>query len=117
MERRFYLELAARRLCMPIGTDLILHDQAAPDDVLVDEEKLGKVVQLAARRYATPLAFPLMDLRVEKADVLEFCRIPECAADAYHFDEAPAKEMIVAYRAAADRPFGARMAANLGALR
>jgi uroporphyrinogen-III decarboxylase len=66
MERSFYLELARRKLAMPIGADLVLHEQDDPEAVRLDGPRLGEVIAEAARRYRTPLAFPLMDLQIEK---------------------------------------------------
>ncbi len=66
MSRQTYLDLAAAGLAMPIGTDLVLAEQTEPEAVLLDGKALGQVVVDAARRYRSPLAIPLMDLRVEK---------------------------------------------------
>lgn len=59
---------------MPIGADLVLQEESSPEEVLLDGERLGQVVEKAARRYRTPLAFPLMDLGLEKADLARFRR-------------------------------------------
>jgi uroporphyrinogen-III decarboxylase len=69
MRRDYYLSLARAGLRMPIGTDLVLHEQPDPEAVALDGRALGRVVETAARRYGTPLAVPLMDLRLEKADL------------------------------------------------
>ena len=81
---------------MPIGADLVLHEEPAPEEILVDAKRLGRVVEMAARRYRTPLAFPLMDLRLEKADLLEFAGVPEHQADLFHFDEPPPEDLLCA---------------------
>ncbi len=117
MDQRFYLDLAESGLRMPVGADLLLQEQADPEAVLHDARRLGAVVAAAAERYHTPLAFPLMDLRLEKADLLAFCGVPEDAVDAFHFDEPPAEELLHALRQAGERPFSARIQANQGAVR
>lgn len=85
MNRRFYLDLAARALHMPIGTDLVLHEEADPESARNDGSALGRVIERAANRWGTPLAVPLMDLRLEKIDLLALAGVPEAKAEAYHF--------------------------------
>lgn len=85
MKREFYLNLAARGLCMPIGTDLVLHEENEPEKARNDSIALGRVIEKAARRWGTPLAIPLMDLRLEKFDLLQIAGVPEREAEAYHF--------------------------------
>jgi hypothetical protein len=117
MNRRFYLDLAAQGLRMPIGADLVLHEEPAPAEILLDAERLGMVVEKAARRYRTPLAFPLMDLRLEKADLLEFAGVRETEADLFHFTEPPPEDLLASVKRAAGRPFSKRIHANQGAIR
>lgn len=81
--------LAASGLRTPIGTDLVLHERPDPEAVRLDGRRLADVVREAAERYRTPLALPLMDLRVEKADLVHRLR-PDAAADTFHFDAPPA---------------------------
>lgn len=83
MERRFYLDLAARGLRMPIGTDLVMHEEQEPEKVRNDGPALGRVIERAARRWDTPLAVPLMDLRLEKFDLLALTGVSEAEADAF----------------------------------
>jgi hypothetical protein len=85
MDRQYYLELAARRLRMPIGTDLVMHEESDPEKVRNDGAALGRVIERAARRWGTPLAVPLMDLRLEKLDMLALAGISATAAENYHF--------------------------------
>jgi hypothetical protein len=33
---------------MPIGTDLVLHEESSPEEVLLDGERLGQVVEKGA---------------------------------------------------------------------
>lgn len=65
MNRRLYLDLARTGLRMPIGTDLVLHEQEYPERVAAQGEALGKVVEQAARRYGTPLAFAPVEVLLE----------------------------------------------------
>lgn len=117
MERQFYLDLAASGLRMPIGADLVLHEEPDPASILLDAGRLGRIVENTARRYRTPLAFPLMDLRLEKADLLEFAGIPESEVDLFHFKQPPPEELLRDLIGAAARPFSARIQANQGAVR
>ena len=87
--REYFLELAAAGLRFPIGTDLLLHEQPDPEGILLDGRRLGEVVRLAAERYRTPLAIPLMDLRLEKADLLGQLGVAADDIDKFHFTEAP----------------------------
>ena len=89
MDRKFYLDLAAAGLRMPIGTHLVLHEQAEPEAILLDGERLGAVVVETAERFHTPLAVPLMDLALEKAALLGACGVPAEEAELYHFTEPP----------------------------
>lgn len=117
MDRQFYLDLAAAGLRMPIGADLVLHEQQQPESILLNADALGRVVELAAARYRTPLAFPLMDLRLEKADLLEFLGVPDAEADIYHFPAPPSEADVERVLGNASRPFSERIRANQGAVR
>jgi uroporphyrinogen-III decarboxylase len=117
MDRRYYLDLASGGVRMPIGADLVLNEEDSPDQVVLDAERLGKVIERAARRYSTPLAFPLMDLRLEKADLLEFFGVPETDAGRFHFKTPPAEAALIEVAGAAERPFSPRIQACHGAIR
>jgi uroporphyrinogen-III decarboxylase len=117
MARIPFAEFAARGLRMPIGADLVLNEEADPEAAKHDAERLGKVVEGAAQRYRTPLAFPLMDLTLEKADLLSFFGVAESDLDQYQFTEAPSEDALAALRRARNRPFRQRNAANIGAVR
>jgi uroporphyrinogen-III decarboxylase len=117
VDRHFYLDLAAQGLRMPIGADLVLHEEPNPDEIVLDAERLGRVVENTARRYRTPLAIPLMDLRLEKADLLEFAGVVPGEVDAFHFKEPPPEEFLHDVRRAANRPFSPRILANQQAVR
>lgn len=113
MEREFYLQLAASGLRMPIGTDLVLHEQRDPEAVKHDGEALGRVLEAAAIRYATPLAFPLMDLTLEKADLMRLLEKPET----FQFEAPPPVEEIERVRSAAQREFAPRNQAHIDSVR
>ena len=117
MEREFYLKLAASGLRMPIGTDLLLHEHTDPEGIMRDGHALGRVMAEAARRYNTPLAIPLMDLRLENADLLRLLGIEESLADTFHFNDAPAEQDIRQAREAQDAPFAPRNQAHIDSVR
>jgi uroporphyrinogen-III decarboxylase len=108
MERQFYLDLAASGLRMPIGTHLQLHRHTDPEGILLDGPRLGEVIVEAAQRFCTPLAFPVMDLTLEKAALLLACGVPEADVAKHQF--------IVTPRAPADIPLTPRMEATCAAL-
>ncbi len=111
MNRDFYLGLAADGHRMPIGTHLVLHEHPDPKAIELDGRRLGEVVAEAARRFGTPLAVPLMDLKLEKEAMLAAMGIPANQIDSYHFDEeTPLPEPD-------DVPVTARMAATCEAIR
>ncbi|MDR3752657.1 MAG: uroporphyrinogen decarboxylase family protein [Terracidiphilus sp.] len=70
---------------MPVGADLILHQEPDPENLRNDGAALGRVIEHTARRWNTPLAIPLMDLRLEKIDLLARIGVSAKDADAYHF--------------------------------
>ena len=70
---------------MPIGADLVLHEEPDPESVRNHGPALGRVIERTARRWNTPLAIPLMDLRLEKADLLARIGVSVQDADAFHF--------------------------------
>lgn len=88
MDRQFYLDLAASGLRMPIGADLVLREHPDHDAIVLDGARLGAVVAEAAERFGTPLAIPLMDLAVEKSQLLEALGVPEGERDAFHLSTA-----------------------------
>ena len=70
---------------MPIGADLVLHEEPDPEQARNDGAALGRVIEKTARRWATPLAIPLMDLRLEKADLLACAGVAAYDAEKFHF--------------------------------
>lgn len=97
MSRGFYLDLAAQGLRMPIGTDLVLNEELEPEQSRVNATKLGRVIVRAARRWNTPLALPLMDLRLEKNDMLMLAGIPASEAETFHFSATPDDATLAAF--------------------
>lgn len=97
MNREYYLDLAARGLRMPIGTDLVMHEESEPEKIRNNGAALGRVIERAARRWETPLAVPLMDLRLEKIDLLALAGVSAKDAETFHFtsplDEAALAKM------------------------
>ena len=89
MDRQFYLDLARAGHRMPIGIDLVLHEQPNPEAILRDGQALGQVAAEAARRYRTPLALARMDLQLEKTALLEILGVPAAEAALYHFPTDP----------------------------
>ncbi|MEN6605767.1 MAG: uroporphyrinogen decarboxylase family protein [Bryobacteraceae bacterium] len=116
MERQFYIDLAASHLRMPIGTDLVLHEQPDPESILLDGRRLGQVTESAAGRYRTPLAVPLMDLRLEKADLLKALGVSEQEVDTYHFSAAPDEAALSTARQAQNSPFSRRNQAHIDSI-
>ena len=80
---------------MPIGADLVLHEEPDPEQARSDGAALGRVIEKTARHWATPLAIPLMDLRLEKADLLACAGVPASDAEKYHFTS-PLNESTIA---------------------
>jgi uroporphyrinogen decarboxylase len=85
MANAYYHEIARSGLCLPMATDLILNEDPDPEAARNDGPRLGRVVERGARRWGSPLALPLMDLRLEKADLLSRLGIGEAEADRFHF--------------------------------
>jgi uroporphyrinogen-III decarboxylase len=116
MDRKRILKLAEQGLRMPIGTDLVLHEEADPMAVRLDPEAFSHVLEKTARKYKTPFAVSLMDLQLEKKWMLGALGIPEAEASVFHFETAPTAEQIAAVKAAAAGPLPPLMAANAAAI-
>ncbi len=116
--RDLFLDLAARGHRVPIAADLVLHQHRDARDIMHDGERLGAVVAEAATAYHTPLAFPLMDLRLEKTELLHHFGVAEDAVEKFHFPIAPtAKQRRDYARFVGITEPGRQVAATLGALR
>ncbi len=93
MNRDELMNLARKAHRVPIGADLVLHEHADAAQIRLDGPRLGAVTVDAARRYATPLAIPIMDLTREKEALLELLNISN-PGEEYHFAELPGAENI-----------------------
>ena len=117
MPRQLLLDLAAAGARFPIGTDLVLHEQPDPQAVVLDGRRLGAVTAMAAERYRTPLAIPLMDLRLEKSDLLGMLGIDAAEVDAFHFSAAPEACDVDRVAECATAAFSRRNQAHLDSIR
>ena len=93
MDRRYYLDLAARGVRVPIAAHLILHEQPDPEAALRDGRKLAAVIRETARRFAHPLALSMMDLTLEKDLMLGALGIPPDRIPGYQFDAPPGEDL------------------------
>jgi uroporphyrinogen-III decarboxylase len=98
--REYYLTLAASGLSMPIGTDLVLRTKPDAESILIDGDALGRVIVEAARRFNTPLAFPHMNLELEKAVMLTMLGVPEDEVDSHKLATCPSDEDLATLREA-----------------
>lgn len=89
MNRSIFLDLAAAGHRAPIGTHLVLHTKPDADAIVLDGAKLGAVAVETAERFHTPLAIPLMDLKLEKEALLSSMGVAAAEVDAYHFEQSP----------------------------
>ncbi len=118
MSRNLFLDLASRGHRVPIAADLVLHQHPDAGQILRDGERLGAVVAEAAAAFCTPLAFPIMDLRLEKAELLRHFGVAEDAVEKFHFTAPPIPEQRRDYaRFVREASPSVRVTAALGALR
>ena len=113
MDRQFYIALARSGLRMPIGADLVLHEQVDPTSIVTDGQALGRVVEETARRYRTPLAFAHMDLQLEKAVLLEILGIPVGDIPLYHFSRDPGVEAVAHVEEGLRKPLNLALQAHI----
>jgi len=71
---------------MPVGADLVLNEEPDPEAARNHGATLGRVIEKTARRWNTPLAIPLMDLRLEKNDLLARIGINRAEAEKFQFN-------------------------------
>lgn len=117
MERAFYLDLAKRGLRMPIAAHLCLAEQPDPDACLADGKRMGRLVAETARRYGTPLAFPLMDLRIEKRELLTALGLVGEDVDTFHFAPPPEADLTRRLSEGLARGIGPQLAVYIEAVR
>lgn len=90
---RLFQDLASKGTRAPLATDLLLHEQADPEAARDNGARLAQVIEQAAKRWKLPLALPLMDLRLDKADLLASLGVDTMdAADRFHFAQPPDQE-------------------------
>lgn len=116
MDRQFYMDLGRSGLRMPIGTDLILHEREDSEAATEDGLALGRVIEEAARRYGTPLAFGHMDLTLEKTALLEVLGVPAKEIPSYHFAAPPAPEALDRLRRLIRDSSNRRLRAHVGSV-
>jgi uroporphyrinogen-III decarboxylase len=107
--------LAADGLRTAIATDLVLHERADPEAARADGRHLAQVVLESARRQHTPLAVPLMDLRLEREDLVLRLR-PGEDPERFQFLEPPTAADHALARETANAPLGARQQAQCDAI-
>lgn len=110
VDQGLFLDLARRSLRFPIAADLTLHEQAEPETARRDATILGRVIAESAKRWGCPIGLPLMDLRLEKADLVSRLGLPAEEAERFHFAEPPPDTL-------PERPFPEAHAAAIGAIR
>ena len=116
MNRSFYHDLAQQRLSMPIGADLVLHGEPDAAAILRDGAALGRVVEKTARRFATPLAIPLMDLQLEKATLLRGLDLPVADVASFHFEEPPTDAQMATLRRRVREPLSPQQQVHVDAV-
>lgn len=117
MTSNLILDLAHRGARFPIGTDLVLRESPDAEQVLLNGPALGAVMELAADRYGSPLALPVMDLTVEKTDLLTtFFGVSAEDALTYHFDALLSTDVVEEVHASIGKPLSPRLDANVRAI-
>jgi len=116
MDRQYYIDLAASGLSMPIGSDLVLHEYVDPEAILVNGERLGRVLEETAQRFQTPLAFPHMDLELEKSVLLEKLGIPAEERAKFHFAACPGEDVFAMLKAHLHDPLSPHLQAHIDSI-
>lgn len=116
MGTELYLDLAERRARIPLAAHLVLHELPDPEAALLDGARLAAVALETARRYSCPLAFPLMDLTLEKDCILRAMGLGGDDRAAFHFASTPSAEALSAIENV-DILSNPRMAANCASIR
>ena len=87
MDRSFYLDLAKKGQRLIFGTNLILEQKPDAHEIALDGKRLGKIYIDAAGEFGSPIALPLMDLTIEKNELLHLLGIEDKLRDTYRFEE------------------------------
>lgn len=118
MSRDLFLELAAQGHRVPLATDLMLHTHSNPAGIRANGKHLGRVIAETAQVFRTPLALPLMDLRLEKAEVLRLLGTPAADVDRVHLTTPPTEpELRRFHHLLSTMPPGRDLTVHLDALR
>ncbi|MCU0316187.1 MAG: hypothetical protein MUC92_06315 [Fimbriimonadaceae bacterium] len=114
--KNLFHELAAEGARFPVGTDLVLRSKPDHAEILLDGSRLGKVCVEAADLYDCPIALPLMDLMVEKVDLLTTTMgLSLEVSETHHLDFTPSVAVID--QASQAHSYAPRLQANLDAIR
>ena len=119
MESSVYLQIAEEGLCMPLATNMVLHEGASEADIeraLSNGDELGRVLVRAARRFGAPLAIPHMDLKLEKELLLRGLRLGPGSAPAFHFKQTPTASEAQAMITALAEPLPSALQAQVDAV-
>lgn len=116
MQRQYYLDLARTGVRMPIGTHLVLHEHHDPEAIVRDGVSLGWVMAEAACRYQTPLAFPVMNLELEKLHLLSLVGLGGNDPATFRFSAAPGPAVREQLTAGLEGPLSVEMQALCDAL-
>ena len=114
--RAHLIELAQKGLRMPIIADVVLCEEADPEAVRQDPEKLALVLEKTARRFGTPLALPLMDLSLEIGFLGQCLGVPQAQRETFHLEEPPAADVTAKVKVALKGPLPPLMDAGARAL-
>ena len=113
MDRKFYLDLAAKGQRMPIAVHLTLHESPNVSEIELNGKLLAESIIKSAQRYNSPLAVPLMDLALEKDALLALYGTPEEKREKFHFDKTVEPEFVEKVSSA---PLVSRMVATCEAI-
>jgi len=116
--RNYYLNLAKSGISFPLGTDLVLKENADHDAILHDGYRLGKINADSAHRFNTHLAIPVMELLLEKHMMLRAMDgLTDAEIPTWHFSSCPTAKQIADIHHSINSPLSARMQANVDAVR
>jgi uroporphyrinogen-III decarboxylase len=116
MHRKFVQDLAKNGLKMPLTVDMTLVKHPDSAAILLDGERLGKVVEENAKWLGVPLAIPRMDLELEKLQLLDFLKIQVEEPGKFHFEKPPEQSTIDRVMALKNEPLLPRVEAQVKAV-
>ncbi len=115
MNRQVYLDMAASEARVPVGTDLVLRRHPDPEAIVLNGMRLAEVCMEAADTYHTSLAFPVMDLLLEKAALLSLLGITENART-FHFEAGTDAGLVARLQSEPVKPLPPQMQAQVEAI-